>query len=50
MLNGVSVYPWLENRFDLAVVKRVLYMMEEEDGDDDYYEENTMQMLEQMAA
>lgn len=46
MLNGVSLYPWIEHRMDLDVVKRVLFMIEDEEGDDDdLEEENTMQML-----
>lgn len=38
MLTGISLLPWIENSFDVEVVKKVMNALEEEEGEDEYYE------------
>lgn len=49
MLNGVSLYPWIECALNAEVIKKLILAIEDDEGDDDYYEENTVQMLEKFA-
>lgn len=49
MQSGISLYPWIEHKLDIEVIRRFMLQMEDEEADDDYYEDNTVQMLEQFA-
>lgn len=45
-ITGVSLYPWLDQCFDVYLVKIILSQIQsEEEEDEDFDEENTMQML-----
>jgi hypothetical protein len=45
MLNGVSLYPWIEYKFNVEVVKRLMATLEDQEAEDGFYQENTEQML-----
>ena len=44
---GISLFPWIDKKLDLTVIKRILSLSIQEDDEDeeDFDEENTLQML-----